>query len=182
MVRYCPLWDYSPTKARKDTVMSTAVPVIRLNGEGDRFWFFGGGIHTWKATAAETDGAFLLFEDAMTKGKTTPFHSHPDADETLYMLEGEMLVHIDGKEHRVGPGGVAITPRGTPHAFLITSETARMLCLQTPGQGDAFFMGASEPATDNTTLAGPVDFGRVRESAAKTGAIEILGPPPFKEA
>jgi quercetin dioxygenase-like cupin family protein len=159
--------------------MSTAVPVVRADGEGEKLWFYGGGEHTWKATAEETDGAFLLFEDAMARGKTTPFHCHPDADETLYMLEGEMLVLIDGQEHRVGPGGVAVTPRGVPHGFLITSETARMLCLQTPGSGEALFRGASEPATSDTSISHPVDFERVLESAAKTGSVEILGPPPF---
>jgi hypothetical protein len=29
---------------------------------------FGGGLHTWKATAEETNGAFLLFEDHMAEG------------------------------------------------------------------------------------------------------------------
>lgn len=36
---------------------------------------------------------------------------------------------------------------------------------------------ASEPATGDAE--GPVDFAQVQEWAKKTGAIEILGPPPF---
>ena len=155
--------------------------VVRAVGEGERLWFYGGGLHTWKATASETDGAFVLFEDEMGQGKTTPLHRHPDSDETLYMLEGEMLVNIDGHEHRVGPGGVAVTPRGVPHAFLITSPTARQLCMVTPaGSSEAFFRRASEPASGDTTVSGSVDSDRVREAAAHTGAIEILGPPPFQ--
>ena len=39
-----------------------------------------------KATAAETGGAFLLFDDSMTQGKTTPLHVHADEDEGLYVL------------------------------------------------------------------------------------------------
>jgi quercetin dioxygenase-like cupin family protein len=154
------------------------VPIVRAEGESEQLWFYGGGIHTWLATSYETGGAFLLFDDVMTKGKTTPLHSHP-VDETLYMLEGEIRVHIDGQERPLGPRGVALFPRGVPHAFLVTSETARMLCLETPGTSEAFYRGASEPLTPNLAATAPVDFDRVRASAARHGGIEILGPPPF---
>src|SRR5450756_1949704 len=87
------------------------VPIVRAAGEGERLWFYGGGLHIWKATAAETAGAFLLFEDVMSRGKTTPLHTHPQVDETLYVLEGEILLHIDGEDQRVGSGGVALAPR-----------------------------------------------------------------------
>ncbi len=159
--------------------MSTVDPIVRADGEGEKLWFYGGGVHTWKATGKETAGAFLLFEDTMSRGKTTPFHRHPDVDETLYVLEGEILVHIDGREHRIGPGGIAVTPRGVPHAFLVTSQ-GRILCLQTPGSDEAFFRGASEPVSADGDASGPVDFARVRESAEKHGGVEILGPPPFE--
>jgi Uncharacterized conserved protein, contains double-stranded beta-helix domain len=159
--------------------MTHVVPIVRADGEGEKLWFYGGGIHTWLATSAETGGAFLLFDDVMTRGKTTPLHSHPEVDETLYMLEGEILVHIDGREQRLGPSGVVVFPRGVPHAFLVTSETARMLCLETPGTSEAFYRGASEPLTRSLKDRAPVDFDRVRASAARNGGIEILGPPPF---
>jgi quercetin dioxygenase-like cupin family protein len=118
--------------------MSTAVPIIRGEGEGERRWFAGGDVWTMKATAEETDGAFMLFEDQMPRGKTTPLHTHPHEDETFIVLEGEILVHVEGTEHLVGPGGVAVVPRGARHAFLVTSEVARILALQTPRSGEAF--------------------------------------------
>ena len=43
----------------------------------------------------------------MTRGKTTPLHTHPNLDETLIVLEGEILFYAEGTEHRVGPRGVA---------------------------------------------------------------------------
>jgi quercetin dioxygenase-like cupin family protein len=160
--------------------MSAGVPIVRAAGEGEHLRFFGGGVLTMKATAAETGGAFLLFEDFMVRGKMTPLHLHAHEDETLYVLEGEILVHIDGKEHTVGRLGVAVAPRGVPHAFLVTSETARVLTLQTPGSAEAFYRGASEPAGPGADPSGPVDFGRVREAAERSGGMEVLGPPPFK--
>jgi mannose-6-phosphate isomerase-like protein (cupin superfamily) len=159
--------------------MSGAVPIIRNDGEGERLWFYGGGVHTWKASAAETDGAFCLFEDFMTQGKTTPLHVHANEDEALYVLDGELRVHIDGKEHTVRPRGVAVAPRGVAHAFLVTSPIARVLTLQTPGSAESFYRGASEPAGADTDPSGPVDFDRVREAAERTNGMQIIGPPPF---
>ncbi len=159
--------------------MSTLVPIVRNAGEGEKLWFYGGGVHTWLATSSETGGALLLFDDVMTMGKTTPLHSHPDVDETLYVLDGEILVHVDGRDQKLGRGGVAMVPRGVPHAFLVTSQSARLLTLETPGSSEAFYRGASEPLTPSLEAAAPVDFDRVRASAARNGGIEILGPPPF---
>ncbi|MEJ7825067.1 MAG: hypothetical protein WKF48_06535 [Solirubrobacteraceae bacterium] len=70
-------------------------------------------------------------------------------------------------------------PRGVPHAFLVTSPTARVLTLQTTGSAEAFYRGASEPAGDDDDGSGPPDFDRVRASAASSGGMQLLGPPPF---
>ena len=45
------------------------LPAIILQPEaGESRWFYGGGVHLWKATEAQTAGAFLLFEDQLEKG------------------------------------------------------------------------------------------------------------------
>lgn len=162
--------------------MRTETVIVRADGEGERLRFLGGGLITMKATAAETDGAFLLFEDRMAEGKSTPLHTHANEDETLYVLEGELIVHIDGVDHVVGPHGTAVALRGVPHAFLVTSPSARVLTLQTPGSAESFYRGASEPAGADDDGTGPVDFDRVRESAQLSGGMQLLGPPPFARA
>jgi quercetin dioxygenase-like cupin family protein len=156
--------------------MNAPTPIVRTTDEGERRWFYGGGAHTWKATAEETGGAFLLFEDRMEQGKVTPLHTHPEADETMYVLAGEILVHVDGAEHRLGRGGLMVAPRGVPHAFMVLSPAAHLLCLHTPGSAQAFYRDASEPMATGT---GTVDFALVQASAKANGGIEILGPPPF---
>jgi quercetin dioxygenase-like cupin family protein len=160
--------------------MSNAIPVIRQADEGERFWFAGGGVFTMKATSAETGGSFAMWEDHVVRGKTTPLHVHPDLDEAIYMLEGEILVHVDGEEHRVGEGGLFVAPRGVPHAFLVTSETARLLAVMTPGAGESFYRSVSEPVTSEADAARPPDFARLREAAERSEHIELLGPPPFE--
>jgi quercetin dioxygenase-like cupin family protein len=159
--------------------MSNAIPIIRADGEGERLWFAGGGVFTMKATSAETGGSFAMFEDHVVRGKTTPLHMHPNLDEAIYLLEGEILVHVDGEEHRVGEHGLFVAPRGVPHAFLVTSETAHLLVLITPGTGEAFYRSVSEPATSQADASRPPDFARLRDAAEHSEHIELLGPPPF---
>lgn len=157
-----------------------AVPIIREEGAGERRWFAGGGVFTMKATAAETNGAFMLFEDRMARGKTTPLHSHPYEDETLIVLEGEIEVYHEGQIQRVGPRGVAVLPRGVPHAFQVTSETALILALQTPGSGEPFYRDASEPITGDVDPGRPPEWDRLRAAAARhPNIIQIHGPSPF---
>lgn len=156
-----------------------ATTVVRNTEEHERRWFFGGGTHTWLAHDRDTADAFLLFEDAVEVGKRTPLHTHPDADETFYVLDGSIVLHVDGIAHELRAGGVAFVPRGVPHAFLVTSEEgARLLCLHTPGGGEGFYRHASEAAVAGADPV-PVDFDRVRAAAEATGTMRVLGPPPF---
>ena len=162
--------------------MSSAVPIIRQAGEGEQMWFAGGGAFTWKATAAETGGAFIMLEDRMAHGKTTPLHMHPNEDEAIYVLEGELLVDIEGEQHHVGQGGLFVAPRGVPHAFMVTSETAHVLSLQTPGTGESFYRDAGEPVSAAVDASRPADWARLRAVAEQSESIELLGPPPFAAA
>jgi uncharacterized protein YjlB len=115
----------------------------------------------------------------MAASKTTPLHRHPEADEFVYVLEGEIIVNIDGNESRVGAGGMTFTPKGVPHAFIVVSETARLLNLQSPGIGQGFYWGASEPAVDDRPDI--VDIPALQASArANPRGVELLGPPPFE--
>lgn len=156
-----------------------AEAIVRDNGVGERMSFLGGGIHTWKASAEETDNSLIVFEDELERGKVTPLHFHADVDEALYVLEGEITLKSDpdAEERVVGAGGFAFAPRGHVHAFAVTSERARLLCVQTPGSAQAFYRDASRPAADAET--GGVNFDRLREIAVATGATTIVGPPPF---
>jgi len=119
-----------------------------------------------------------MMEFVGEQNKVTPVHIHPGVDETFYVLDGEILLDLSGERRTVSTGGVAVMPRGVPHAFKVVSATARLLTLLTPGKGEDFFRLASEPALPGSSPI-PVDFERIAAVAAQTGAIEILGPPPF---
>jgi quercetin dioxygenase-like cupin family protein len=179
-------WDLNPdpsaTSAKEAIVVDTRdkLPAIILQPEaGERRWFDGGGVHLWKATEAQTAGAFLLFEDQLEKGKDTPLHTHPASDETMIVLSGESVMHLDGYESRIGAGGMVMAPRGMAHAFKVTQDATRVLCLHTPGVCQAFYWDASVKLEAGAPGVGPVDFGRVVASAQRNGGINIVGPSPF---
>lgn len=99
----------------------------------------------------------------------------------MYILEGEIVMHMDGTEHKVAAGGFVLAPRGVPHAFMVVSDGARLLSLQTPGSCQSFYLSASEPITADHPASGVVDFDKIMEAGQKFGGIEILGPPPFAQ-
>ena len=158
--------------------LTSVAPIIRTAEQVSERWFYGGGVHRWLATSEDTGGAFLLFSDVMEQGKRTPLHTHP-ADESMYVIDGQILVHLAGEDHHVGAGGLVLAPRDVPHAFLVLSETATLLTLHTPGTCQAFYLDASVPLTADTKR--DVDFDRVLASARDNGGIEIVGPPPFAQ-
>lgn len=155
------------------------LPAITMQNKGESLWF-GGGLITFKVTSEQSGGLLCMFEHAASRGKRTPLHLHADSDEAIYVLEGELLLNIDGIEHTAGPGAVVWVPRGTPHALLVTSEVARSMCVITPGRTmEAFFRQAGEPASSQTLPPAEIDIPRLRAAGEETGAMKTLGPPPF---
>jgi quercetin dioxygenase-like cupin family protein len=149
--------------------------IVHSEEEIEWLWFHGGNAQKWRVTAGETNGVLAMAEVTLVRGDTTPLHTHPHSDEIVYVLEGEILVYNDGDPRQVGPGSVVITPRDVPHAFVVTSEGARILAISTPGmKTESFYRMASTPGE-----SGPVDFAKVDEAARETGAALIMGPPPF---
>ena len=45
---------------------------------------------------------------------TGPEETHP-GDQIIYVIEGEAVVRVAGKEHRAGPGSVLMVAAETPH-------------------------------------------------------------------
>lgn len=149
--------------------------------EGEALWF-NNDLLTIKATGADTGGAFLVVEELARRGKVTPLHAHPEEEETFYILDGEVMFYLDGGERSLGAGAFVSVPRGVPHAYLAVSEVMRSLILITPGDGamEAFFRDAGEPAGERELPPEqPLDIERIGAAAERTGAVTILGPPPF---
>ena len=157
--------------------MAAATAVVRNVEDMERRWFYGGGTHIWLARESETAGGFMLFEDLLVAGKCTPLHTHPH-EESFYVITGAIRLHLHDSDQDLRAGGLALVPRDTPHAFLVTSPEARVLSLHTPAGGEAFFHAASEPTKDGEEHPG-VDFDKVVSAGRESGAMTVVGPPPF---
>lgn len=159
--------------------MSPAQPVIADVSDGEQIWF-GGGLVTFKVTSAQSDGRYVVIQDTMPRGKTTPLHLHASFDETILVISGELLVHLDGVEHAAAAGAVVSIPRGIPHALLVTSEVAEIVGIATPGDVfERFFREGGDVPTGNDSTPPPLNIEQIRAAGERTGGMEVLGPPPF---
>jgi mannose-6-phosphate isomerase-like protein (cupin superfamily) len=127
-----------------------------------------------------SDGRFVLAEITAPRGRATGLHTDP-SDETFYVLEGEILFHLDGEEHRAGTGETVQIRRGVPHAFTAVTETARFLYVNVPATHDRLFREGGSPASDRDfATAPPPDHERTMAAAMAIG-VEFIGPPPFPD-
>jgi quercetin dioxygenase-like cupin family protein len=155
--------------------------VIRSADEGQPFWY-DGGLMTMKARPDDTGGSLSLVDVIVPRGKATPLHAHPEAEESFYVIDGDIVVHVDGNDHQLTTGATTTVRRGTPHAFAVRSRDAHLLVVFTPGGAEQFFIEAGDPAAHRELPAEKEpDLAKYREAAARTGLV-LLGPPPFDMA
>jgi quercetin dioxygenase-like cupin family protein len=94
---------------------------------------------TFLKTRHETGGTFDLFELTIPPfARLTLPHLHRKFDETIFGVDGTVTWTLqeqrEDKTTEVRPGTTLFIPRDTPHFYAnLTHNTARLLCLQTPG-------------------------------------------------
>lgn len=158
------------------TTLSAPYRLAAGDGIADLLW--KGGRMTIKATAADTGGAFAQIETDDPGGIGTPLHVHRNEDESFYVLEGEVAVFVDDARIDLAAGDFAFAPRGVAHAYVVTSERARMLVTLSPAGLEELFVDLGTPvgaaAPDENVLPS------MDELVRRFGAYgcDIVGPPP----
>jgi mannose-6-phosphate isomerase-like protein (cupin superfamily) len=62
-----------------------------------------------------------------------PYHLHEQVENVYYVIEGDVVIRIDGEDHRVQPGSVVFIPPGIPHSATNVGDTdARLLEIYAP--------------------------------------------------
>ncbi len=165
---------------------STQAPVVLAKDEGvaDFWWPYAPrtGRYTFKATGAETGGSLIQLVVSDRRGAATPLHIHHDADETFYVLDGEVTIVVGDTRIEARAGDFVLGPRGVPHAFVVTSERAELFVTFGPAGDDGGFVGfvqeVADPVDGNPApeprLPDPADFAR----RMLEYRIELVGPPP----
>ena len=117
----------------------------------------------------ETAGRCGLVQTVEERGAKPPRHLHHREDETLYVIEGSLSVWVSGEWVEVPAGTAVFLPRGAEHAFVATTEKARVLSFFVPAGFERFYR--------EMAAAGPLDVERLVTIAARYGC-EITGPTP----
>lgn len=146
-------------------------PFVRAPGAGATLDVLG-LTHIYKATAAETGGAFSLWEAVVPPGHGAPPHTHAHEDESFYVLSGEIVIEFEGDTapHRAAAGAFFFGARGRRHVFRNVGDVpARLLILSTPSVGLDRMFGEIDAAT----AAGTPDLAKIAAITARYGvAIE----------
>ena len=125
-----------------------------------------------KASADDTGGAFSLLEAAEPPGFGPPMHIHRDAGEAFYVLAGEYVMFLDGREILCPTGSFIYIPAGMRHGFRVGAVPSRKLNLYTPAAMVGYFDELS-----GSIGAGDSDAARLDEIALRYG-MEVTGPVP----
>jgi quercetin dioxygenase-like cupin family protein len=162
-----------------------AQPTVVAPGEGELRWYRDRLVDL-RLTGAATGDRVSLVEIEMPAGATTPLHRQPYDDETLYVLEGSVVVHMDGEEHTVATGGIAFIPRETPHAIQ-AAQDARLIVFGLPAGQERYFRALSVEAPVRelppppTAEPHPAAAIAMQQTAFLNG-VELLGDAPFVTA
>jgi quercetin dioxygenase-like cupin family protein len=108
------------------------------------------------------------------RGAAAPLHLHRNEDEQFLVLDGRARFVVGDETLEAGPGDLVFLPRGVPHAYLIVSETARVLGSATPGGFEGYFTDLGTPLAEPEA---PPSLEAMTEVAPRYG-IELVGPPP----
>lgn len=146
-------------------------PIIHGAGEGEPNAAFG--LRRWfRITAADTAGAFAIFEEEIPAGAGPPLHIHHEEREVFTVLSGRVKFHCDGREAELGAGSTVMIPAGARHAFRgVGPGPSRVLVMLSPGRGEGFFREVEAEG-----LRPGADKARIDE-IAKRYALEFVGPP-----
>lgn len=132
----------------------------------------GGFRMSVKATDEQTKGAFALLEAEEPAGFGPPLHVHRDAAEAFYILEGEYIIFLDGREASCPAGSFIFIPAGMPHGFRVGGVASRKLNLYTPAAMVGYFDEVADAAK-----VGEMD-PEVLSQIALRYSMEVIGPVP----
>ena len=111
------------------------------------------------------------------RGRPLP-HTHRDADEFFFVVEGRVDVLLEDAWRPLGPGQFLHVPRGTLHTFRnATTEAARMLSGFVPSGFERFFRDFGQSARLDDVEPLPVQEADIQRLNATASQYDMeLGP------
>jgi quercetin dioxygenase-like cupin family protein len=129
-------------------------------------------------TGEQSGGAFFMAEVVVMPGGGNPPHIHTREEETFYVQEGTLTVHVGEKTLTASAGDVVCLPRGVAHSFQNNGNVdVKALLVATPAGMEKFFEEAFYPAAECSEAPAMTEafLGRVLAAGSKCG-LEFLPP------
>lgn len=140
-------------------------------GIGEKVSFMGMDLF-WTVTPEMSGDTFAQFMHISPPGTGVPMHIHHNEQESLCVLEGELVARLEGDSVTCRPGDTLMMPKGIAHGWRVTGVApARIL-----------FTFEVSPGSDwKSMFAGlvglaPTDFEQIKAVCAPNH-IEFIEPP-----
>ncbi len=123
-------------------VDATAMPAPATDGQA--WWFLGTLVVEHRLATSELP---VVLEMTLPVGAAPPRHLHNDADDSWYLLAGEIVVRSGDQMWLARPGQWVSLARGVPHSFRVVGQVpAQILGVQADTGFVEFVHDLGEPA------------------------------------
>lgn len=143
--------------------------------------WFADTLITFPVSHADGRDGISVMESLARRGDSPPYHVHRSEDEVFHLLEGELVLCVDGTLRSLHAGETLLAPKGVPHTYRVVSDRARWLVVTRNGDFERFVRDASRPAGTNDLppQSGPPTPEQAAAFAelALRYEIELIGPP-----
>jgi quercetin dioxygenase-like cupin family protein len=112
------------------------------------------GVLGWASRPQDTGSECLVvIEVTLAPGQSHDFHRHPNQEEILYVIDGQVEQWLEDRKAFIKKGDVAFVPKNTVHAsFNDSTSEAKLLAILGPavGEGGYELVDVSDEAPWNT--------------------------------
>jgi len=157
-------------------MLTATLAATAVRDRANELWWYGGRLSI-KLTAAQTGGRLGTWVWDGVGGAAAPLHVHHREEEYFYVVDGEARLFVGGERIDARAGDLVALPRDVPHAYLISSPTARVIGMASPGGFESFFSELATPVVDREPPAAAPDVAAMVIAAAARD-VDVLGPPP----
>ncbi len=153
-------------------------PIVTRDDQGASIAVVG-DVYRFLALGQDTAGRYAMFEALVPPGGGPPPHVHSREEESFFVLEGEVVITVDGQRIVAPEGTFANLPVGSLHFFKNkTDRPARLLISVAPAGLEAMFLEVGQAVNSDGTAPPPTPDAIAKlVAAAPRYGIELQLPP-----
>jgi quercetin dioxygenase-like cupin family protein len=153
-----------------------SIPYLAQPDQQQRIEWLEGSTLAILLDSAATGGQITVGRFDVVKGEAPPFHLHTREDEIFLLIKGTALVWVGDEERELSEGGIVYLPRNIPHGYRITSDTADLLMITTPGGIEGMFRQAGRDRSTPRPAGFEISPEALAAAADAYGQV-VVGPP-----